>query len=250
MPDPGRALLALFCWWPNIMNSKSLGFTLLELTVVLLILIALAGVVVPFVHGTVEQTACQATDATLAAVKEAIMGGPQGPGYFHDMGEHFPEYKDSGGDHYHLHFLFATSTFTSPKQDLYPSDFKPSWRGPYLQGGGKLPSSLDASFDDPQYVHFKHTDFKEDFFVLDHYRWRNPIVLQVPDDSDCSNYSSYTWGKNWCARLVSAGPDGKLDTKITDADASARGDDRVLFLRIPDPKGNLSCVKPYSVRPD
>ena len=233
-------------------NGKSLGFTLLELTVVLLILIALAGVVVPFVHGTVEQATCQATDATLAAVKEAIMGGPQGPGYFHDMGGHFPEYKDnSGGDHYHLHFLFATSTFTSPKQDLYPPELnKPGlglgWRGPYLQGGGKLPSSLDASFDDPQYVHFKHTDFKEDFFVLDHYRWRNPIVLQVPDDndSDSDDCSSYGYAEgSWCARLVSAGPDGKLDTKITDADASERGDDRVLFLRIPDPKGNLPCVK-------
>jgi type II secretory pathway pseudopilin PulG len=220
-------------------NSKSLGFTLLELMVVLLILIALAGVVVPFVHGTVEQATCQATDATLAAVKEAIMGSPQGPGYFHDMGGHFPEYKDNTGDHYHLHFLFATSTFTSPKQGLYPSelkDFKPSlglgWRRPYLQGGGKLkdPSSLDASFDDLQYVHFKHTDFTEDVFVLDHYRWRNPIVLQVPNN--CPNYGN----GSWCARLVSAGPDGKLDTKIADAGASNRGDDRVLFLRIPDPK--------------
>ncbi|MDT8407041.1 MAG: hypothetical protein RQ715_07305 [Methylococcales bacterium] len=43
------------------------------------------------------------------------------------------------------------------------------------------------------------------------------------------------------ARLVSAGPNGVLDTAIADTDASNRNDDRMLFLRRPDTGKNLSC---------
>ncbi|MBN2701796.1 MAG: hypothetical protein JXR29_10140 [Methylothermaceae bacterium] len=256
------------------MRRISLGFTLLELTVVLLVLIALAAVVLPYTQGTVSQAACQTTDATMAAVRDAIMGSASGPGYYSDMGGNFPAYDDSGNLKYHLHFLFNTSTTTG--DSVHPShlkNFKPNlalgWRGPYLQGGGgKLvdPTKLNSNFSkvasnpptNDQYVHFNHTatgsgSHESDYYVLDHYRWPNPIVLQVPDDSDvsigkpeldddCSDYG-YT-DASMCARLVSAGPDGVLNTKIIDADASERGDDRVLFLRIPDPysEGNLPCV--------
>jgi len=258
------------------------GFTLLELTVALLILIALAGVVLPFTQGTVEQAACQATDATLMAVKEAIMGSGAGPGYYSDMGNHLPQYRiDDNGDGkiddkdahiYHLHFLFNVSTtgdvVPSPginpspcpnnrKGYLYPctlKDFNPNlalgWRGPYLQsGGGKLadPARLDASFSDTtHYVSFDHkaTTFKDDLYVFDHYRWRNPIVLQVPTKSlDCPEHPGTNDG-DWCARLVSAGPDGAISTTLANVSATDRGDDRVLFLRIPDPlpQGNQPCV--------
>ncbi|GAB4358265.1 MAG: hypothetical protein Kow0060_12170 [Methylohalobius crimeensis] len=272
------------------MRRISLGFTLLELTVVLLVLIALAAVVLPYTQGTVSQAACQATDATMAAVRDAIMGSAAGPGYYSDIRNHLPYYRDgsgnedchddtaTGGDpHYHLHFLVNASTFDSANpKSLCPGwlgQFKPrlalGWRGPYLQGGGgKLvdPTKLNSSFSkvasnpptNDQYVHFDHTatgsgSHEHDYYILDQYRWRNPIVLQVPDDSDisigepeldddCSDYG-YT-DASMCARLVSAGPDGVLNTKIIDADASERGDDRVLFLRIPDPysEGNLPCV--------
>ncbi len=259
------------------------GFTLLELTVVLLILVALAGVVVPFTQGTVEQAACQATDATLMAVKEAIMGSGARPGYYSDMGNRLPYYRDGSGNadchddtltgggnpRYLLHFLFNVSATTdTPKKSLCPKSlqtFRPNlalgWRGPYLQnGGGKLadPAKLDASFSDTTYyVSFDHkaTTFKDDLYVFDHYRWRNPIVLQVPTKSlDCPEHPGTNDG-DWCARLVSAGPDGILETPIADLNAaldtdgdgiddSRYGDDRVLFLRIPDPlpQGNQPCV--------
>ncbi len=249
------------------------GFTLLELTVVLLILVALAGVVLPFTQGTVEQAACQATDATLMAVKEAIMGSSAGPGYYSDMGSRFPYYRDGSGNadchddttaggnpRYLLHFLFNVSATTgTPKKSLCPKSlqtFRPNlalgWRGPYLQsGGGKLadPANLDASFSDTtHYVSFDHkaTTFKDDLYVFDHYRWRNPVVLQVPSSCDTTAPLKACEGgmPKACARLVSAGPDGKLDTKLNDCNAANRGDDRVLFLRIPDPlpQGNQPCV--------
>ncbi|BCX82750.1 hypothetical protein MIT9_P2336 [Methylomarinovum caldicuralii] len=244
------------------------GFTLLELTVVLLILVALAGVVIPFTQGTVDQAACQATDATLAAVKEAIMGSGAGPGYYSDMGNRLPYYRDgsgnadchddtaAGGDPiYHLHFLFNVSaTNSTPKKSVCPKSlqsFRPNlalgWRGPYLQnGGGKLadPAKLDSSFSDTtHHVAFDHksSTFQNDFHVLDHYRWHNPIVLQVPTSGTCSGYPD----PSWCARLVSAGPDGALSTTLANVSATNRGDDRVLFLRIPDPypQGNLPCAR-------
>jgi hypothetical protein len=46
---------------------------------------------------------------------------------------------------------------------------------------------------------------------------------------------------NDCARLVSAGPNGMLETALADADASGRGDDRVLFIGRADPGRNRSC---------
>ena len=48
------------------------GFTLIELTVVLVILLALAGLAVPYVMGTGSTAMCQTTDATMQTVKEAI----------------------------------------------------------------------------------------------------------------------------------------------------------------------------------
>ncbi len=244
---------------------KKTGFSLLELVVVLLLLIVLAGVVLPFTQGTVEQTTCQVTDATLAAVKQALMG-TSGPGYFSDLGKRLPYYRAgsgnadcaddsaSGGDpHYHLHFLFKVSTTGPASKSLCPKSlhrFRPQlvlgWRGPYLaNGGAKLadPIALDATFNDLNYVHFKHQDHPNDLYVLDHYRWHHPIVLQVPSDTTCSALG-YSDG-SWCARLVSAGPNGRLDTQLNDAKALNRGDDRVLFVRIPDPnpQGNLPCAR-------
>ncbi|GAB6067509.1 hypothetical protein JCM13664_08270 [Methylothermus subterraneus] len=257
------------------MKRRHSGFTLLELTVVLLILVALAGVVLPFTQGTVGQAACQATDATLAAVKEAIMGSGAGPGYYSDMQNHYPAWQDGSGNlHYHLHFLFNTTTHVSSlgTVSLYPKNltgFHPNlalgWRGPYLQnGGGKLPDPSEMSalgFDDDTganaKVHFKHSQQPDDFYIFDQFPTRRPIVLQVPNGSlDCPGHSGGNDGE-WCARLVSAGPDGVLQTQISDADASGRGDDRVLFLRIPNPylpaspsererrdaNGNLKCAQ-------
>lgn len=243
---------------------KSQGFTLLEVSIVLLILVALAGVVLPYLASTAEESACQATDATLAAVKEAIGGGPSGPGYYSDLQNRLPYYRDASGNadcaddtatggtpRYHLHFLSAVSTFGSSPKSLCPKSlqgFHPSlvlgWRGPYAKGAAKLPADLDGRFDDLNYVPIKHkTDHKEDLYFLDQFRWRAPIVLQVPAAAaDCPTHLGTNDGQ-MCARLVSAGPDGRLDTQIADVAAAGRKDDRVVFLFVPDPSGNRPCIE-------
>ena len=51
--------------------------------------------------------------------------------------------------------------------------------------------------------------------------WGSPIIIQWPTGDTTGTY----------VRLVSAGPNGKIDTALTDLPASSRGDDVVLFLR-------------------
>lgn len=212
------------------------GMTLIELTVVLLVLIALAGVVVPYVGSAGDRTACQTTDATLGAVRDAIMGGGAGAGYLADMGD-LPYYlEDPNGAkvrHDSLHFLFVNSVTVienNVSKTYYPNAissstdsrlyFNPNtgrgWRGPYLQGGITLNATTGEMGVPDQYP-----NNRADLIA---------IALQAGETSS--------------ARLVSAGPDGVVNTSTgaTQDDLKTRSnDDRVLFLRVPDPGHNQPC---------
>jgi type II secretory pathway pseudopilin PulG len=212
------------------------GMTLLEITVVLLILIALAGLVVPYINITSGTATCQATDATLQAVKQAIMGGAAGPGYYADTLGTYP--ADRGDIDYNLKYLFIAGD--EDKDDSIPDwpSYNPKtgigWRGPYLMTGVSLAdkTKLAAHFSSDTYVHALADG---DNIVND--GWGRPIILQVP--ATCQD----------CARLVSAGPgtgpglsDADIDTAIEGNEgAEVRGDDRVLFLKIADPGNNKRC---------
>ncbi|MCL7419898.1 MAG: type II secretion system GspH family protein [Methylobacter sp.] len=220
------------------------GMTLMEITVVLLILIALAGMVVPYVNVTSGGATCQATDATLQAVKQAIMGGKAGPGYYADTLGAYPKASQPSTDTaYNLKYLFEKGLW-----DDYNPKTGVGWRGPYLSTGGLVSGTLQDSFgtvfnpDAPATTAYVHTDIKNDDGSQVFDGWHRPIILQIPyfDGFPQPDY----------ARLVSAGPgnglgsdDAAIDTTIQSKDASDRGDDRVLFLKIPDPydKGNTSC---------
>lgn len=257
------------------------GMTLLELTVVLLIMIALAGTVVPYVMDAGRTAQCQATDATMQAVKAAIMGGSSGSGYYTDLLGQYPRdrYVDTQGDSdptndiysYSLHYLFVRDDGADNDSDSNPpsndgiTNVDPDdewrafnaqsmvgWHGPYLQNGvtnnfavdadsdGDLTDELHASFGNATYVHVPVAI--SDQVVLD--GWGRPIIIQVPPT--CPN-SAHPDG---CARLVSAGSisgrdiqQNGIDTLISDTGALNRGDDRVLFLQIADPRagGNMPC---------
>jgi type II secretory pathway pseudopilin PulG len=218
------------------------GMTLLEITVVLLILIALAGLVVPYVGGTGGAAMCKATDATLQAVRQAIMGGAAGPGYYADTLGYYPKASQASTDTaYNLKYLFEQGSW-----DEYNPKTGVGWRGPYLLTGSVINSPLNASFgtvfnpDTPATTAYVHVDITTDTgeHVFD--GWHRPIILQIPyfDNAPQPDY----------ARLVSAGPgsglksdEAAIDTTIQSSDASNRDDDRVLFLKIPDPGSNRSC---------
>ncbi|QPK61489.1 type II secretion system protein [Methylomonas sp. LL1] len=219
------------------------GLTLLELAVVLLIMIALGGLALPYVAGTGQMAACQATDATMLAVKEAIVGGG-GPGYYDDLLGQMPRNQPASTD-YNLRYLFEKPAGWG----VYKPSTAIGWRGPYLQGGESAPGGLDASFIDvfdasgnpAGKVHAAITS-TAGFQVPD--AWHRPIVLQIPyydPDGTGTEYSAGYYPDQ--ARLVSAGPNGIITTPIDDGDADPRGDDRVLLLKIPDPGGNTPCDK-------
>lgn len=225
-------------------KSRQQGLTLLELTVVLLIMIALGGLALPYVAGTGQMAACQATDATMLAVKAAIVGGNGKPGYYDDLLGQMPRNQPASTD-YNLRYLFEKPA----GWDVYKPAMAIGWRGPYLQGGESVPGGLDASFIDvfdtssntTGKVHSALTS-AAGFQVPD--AWHRPVVLQIPyydpDGAGTAFSAAYHPDR---ARLVSAGPNGIITTSIDDADADPRDDDRVLFLQIPDPLagGNSSC---------
>ncbi len=183
--------------------------SLLELVVVLAVLAALAGILVPMagrgVHvpsgqgnWTAEETV---TRANLVALRHAILGAnPDSPGYRADVGR------------------MPRVVADLLRRPAGVAEFDPAratgWRGPYLHIAGARYGGLAtaAAGFTAEY------GAEDDPVVAD--AWGNPIVIQQA----ATGY----------ARLVSAGPDGVLDT-LNDADGTGRGDDLLLFLLREDP---------------
>ena len=103
--------------------SAMRGMTLIELGVVLLILVALAGLTLPTLIGTVDNAECELTDATLQNLKSAIIGSPTSPGFVGDMNR-MP---------YNLSELMSINTCTNCPP--YNTSANHGWRGPYLSNG-------------------------------------------------------------------------------------------------------------------
>lgn len=228
------------------------GMSLVEISVVLLVLTALAGVVAPYVGNKTAAAMCQTTDATLQAVKTAIMGNGNGAGFYGDTLGYYPKATKSTNADYALSYLLTAPTDGSwGNMAQYNPKTALGWRGPYLQTGGVLSAeatlTLDNSFDaydaatNPNgkaHINHRVTTMPQIFDG-----WHHPIILQIP------NTCSYATTPAGCARLVSAGPgDGRdaiIDTPLNDDSASTRNDDRVLYLAIPDPlpSGNAACAE-------
>ncbi len=191
--------------------------TLVEILIVLVILATLAGLTLPLVGDATAQAADAATRTSLPRIRKVIVGGDGQPGYLADVGE-LPRPAPSEGRaaHPQLRYLFLAPA-DAPAWD--PARHT-GWRGPYLQDGTaryRVEGSFSALYGED-----------DDPCIID--GWGQPIVLQEPDTSfTASERRRY-------ARLISAGPDGVLDTP-RDAlipDVDSRGDDLVLFLSVAD----------------
>jgi prepilin-type N-terminal cleavage/methylation domain-containing protein len=201
------------------------GMTLIELSVVLLVLVALAGVVVPYVGGLGQRSACIATDASMQAIKEAIMGGASGGGYYADMLGQYPKAtQGTGTADYNLYYLFTMPTGAT----AFNPNTGVGWRGPYLNNGTTLTdvSKLSNHFTDKLQNYVNDSIANNQTVPLD--AWGRTIILQVNTSVSPP-----------VARLVSAGSgsgngfeNGELDTTIS---GNRTNDDRVLYLKIPMP---------------
>jgi prepilin-type N-terminal cleavage/methylation domain-containing protein len=250
------------------MNKKQQGMTLLELTVVLLILLALAGLAIPYVGGTSGEAMCKTNDVSMVNIKKAIMNG-----YYIDTLGKFPQDLDGltpnptfADRDYNLHYLFSDTNFYAASGDKrVHKSFNPNtqtgWRaGGYLQNGSHVDKSLADEWKN--LVMNGHTviykDLDSDNLIDDNEiyisildAWGRPFVLQV-----IQRDSSYEcWGVNTtekvCARILSAGKEDGLGMfasasedgvwfETTTGNKPANSDDRILYLNIPTPAGDVN----------
>ena len=220
----------------NLMKARAFpfnrrGLTLLELVVVIAILAIVAGFVVPLAGNLIASGKTTATNANLALIRNAIMGTSDKPGFYNDTGQLPSTIKD----------LFINPFPSGNPLSTFNRDTNLGWRGPYLiPSGGTYPATF------PQYASgsggYPGTGYGStgDPAIFD--AWGNPIVLQIPNQT--ASYASPPFSSALAAdlqfaRLVSAGPNGTIDTPQNAVDslgnpypsADARGDDIVLFLQ-------------------
>ncbi|MEZ6187111.1 MAG: prepilin-type N-terminal cleavage/methylation domain-containing protein [Planctomycetota bacterium] len=194
------------------------GFTLTELVVVLLVLVAVAGIVVPTVGGLGEDSKRAATEASLVRVREALLGDASGAGYLADMDGLTPGTPP-------VRTLLLRDLFLQGAAPAYAPATRRGWNGPYL----RHVAGTYAITDPPVGSGFTSAyGAPGDPCVLD--GWGNPIVVQRP--TAASGGSDEARDRN--VRLVSAGPNGVLDSDPAALDpatlSGTQGDDFVLFL--------------------
>lgn len=180
----------------SLANARRRGLSLMELVLVVSVLGVLAALLIPALGSSTENAKQTITAHSLRQLRVAIVDH-----YYRDQANHLPMPVVSGRmAHPQLVFLYV-----NPVTGTTVTNFDPQtalgWRGPYLhsavqQGRYRLHPSLN----------FTNLYGEEgDLTPLD--AWGSPIVVQqvlVGGVYSATNLQT--------ARLVSAGPDGKLDT--------------------------------------
>ncbi|MEM9419131.1 MAG: hypothetical protein AAGA25_08810 [Planctomycetota bacterium] len=229
------------------------GLTLVELIVVLVVLVALGGLIVPLFSDLGGEAQDEATRATMSQVAETIVG----PGGYVEVmkfarnaadtefigeatGLPWPSPAEIAGgraNHPQLHYLFEQPT------DLF--DYDPSatatqyydplnrigWRGEWLSAVTATP--YDSGVFSTTYGEGDGRDGAGDDDLAPLDGWGNPVVIQLPNVTA----GSFTDEEIGHVRLVSAGPDGEIDTPTTvlTPTLTQKDDDVVLYLYREDP---------------
>jgi type II secretory pathway pseudopilin PulG len=212
---------------------RTSGLTLMELVVVVAILAFLAGMVtfnltpnqLTFAGAGGNKTAGRiATEATMARIKGSIFGSEAGPGYWQDMNRDmwywpvFLEWLSRAPNEVGSAGNTAEELVYHTSMMGYSPTRRVGWRGPYLQFQGS-DLVLDPSRGFTARLGAANPPTRRS--PTD--GWGRPIVMQLPseylgtligstatirDDVDLSLFVSSN------SRLVSAGPDGILQTEI------------------------------------
>ena len=235
-------------------SPRRRGLSLMELLVVMVILIATAGLVTYLYSGALEMTVGKdgsgapisksvqqiGTEATLTQMRNAIVGTPGHPGYWNDV---LSSQADTTTTPITLADLFRVPTATpSPPYSASTAPlatnlqtFNPNtgrgWRGPYMaQATGSYPNTTTGNWSARNFT--ATYGAANDPALID--AWGNPIVIQWPANSADSTPTATQ--QYQYVRLVSAGPNGVLDTPITDTPVTdptgaSLKDDVILYLR-------------------
>jgi prepilin-type N-terminal cleavage/methylation domain-containing protein len=193
------------------------GFTLVELLVVVGILAIMAAIVVPLVGSTDEHSMKQVTQISMMAIRNAIMGAPNSAGYYNDIrfvsGYSAPSKAPrTMNDLFSLPDLDPVGQPGVKVQEYNPQTNK-GWRGPYLDVPvSRYHVDVAAGFITAYGFEDTVTPENSDPAIFD--GWRKPIVVQIPP--------SYQELEN--VRVVSAGPNGKIDTVLDKSGADLRAE--------------------------
>jgi prepilin-type N-terminal cleavage/methylation domain-containing protein len=222
--------------------ARRCGLTLLELLIVLTILVALSTLIVPTMGYLGRRSQRLAARENLYRLQNLIVNR-----YWTDMGDLPRPALDLEGnvlepdrvDHPQLRYLFVNPDRAADPNDPFIYEKSPNllsgrtWQGPYLSHSGARYTATDQDGEGSGFTN----QYGEpgDPTVLD--AWGRPIVLQLPteDATDMPDGNGEFTVVQICrmhARLVSAGPNGRIDTPINVLMPSPeqRGDDVVLFL--------------------
>ncbi len=186
------------------------GLTLLELIVVIGILAVLAALLLPRGDTLASHGQQETTLASMTVARDALVGDRAGPGFLTDLGE-LP---------LTLAGLFRQSLAELPSGapvPFYDPQSGRGWNGPYLLRPTGAYARDEANGFGSAY------GAPGDPCLFD--GWRRAVVLQRPTDPGASDAERQAY-----ARLVSAGPNGRIDTPLEALDPGERGDDLVVFL--------------------
>ena len=233
------------------------GFTLVELALVVAIVAIVAWLAAGRLAGMAPEAKRVAAESDLREIRDAI-------GRYVDDMEGLPRfckvnpYADDPryeGFSTRVHLLFSASN--APAADLprwrddglcpdatnglWDAAAGRGWRGPYLASRLAVPWPAGADWEgrgfDSRYGATNEVSLRDP--------WGNPYVVQYPDPGEFAvlrgvsgpdRAATEAWRWRY-ARIVSAGPDGRLDTPLDrcagmdeSGGTAARGDDLVLFL--------------------
>ena len=200
----------------NLRDPRALGFTLVEVVVVLVILVTIAAFVTNSVANVSEGASADTTRISLGTLRDVIVTS-----YRNDLGR--------------LPTTVGDLERKPISADVFDPRTRRGWRGPYVRPSGAsyvvgpvgLPNTngyVDASFTAAY-------GSAGDPAVHDGYA--RPIVLQVPDlDSNGATSPN----ESRLARLVSAGIDRVIDTPrdVDFPSLAVCDDDLVLYLEVAD----------------
>ena len=197
-------------------NSR--GLTLVELLVVLVILGGVAGIFIANWGQESQKAAKAATEESMRAIRDAIeLTTSSTKSYKDDVGAYPTRVSD---------LLIKPINVST-----YDPSIKRGWKGPYIETRNRV---LPSSKYDSSIISSNELLTEGNQVVYD--GWANPIVMGTftPTESGSSDPPTHFW-------LVSAGPDGEIQTPLDDFNHKAsngnslRGDDIVLFLKDADP---------------
>jgi len=162
------------------------GLTLIELLLVVALLVALASAVLPRLNAVADDASTRATLESMRAVRNASCGTLDDPGFVNTVGS-LPNTIDD---------LFTNHTGAPAYNPLTKKGYRANG---YLQSNGAVFSVNTTTGFTAAYCYNDGVDAA----VLD--GWNRPLVIQTSPNNPKLK------------RLISAGPDGFINTLVTDS---------------------------------